>query len=258
MTCQEFLERHAEYVDDVMDPLEAAIWRDHAAHCPSCSRYDRVVRRGLRLVRELPEISPSPDFHPRLQFRIYRMEEELRAGSRASGAGAVLSLAIAGMLALLAWSPLLRLDPSLTTTRRGAGVAELAAGDGAEAGRAAPSDARARGGAEAEVSSGPTMSGGAVVPVQLAAEAEAPSMPSPGVVEVPAVGVRPFAVPIDGAEVWWWTAVRPAALNAAPSAFTPRGASLRTPGPYSPLVVGAPTFRSATFVRHAGGPVARD
>lgn len=96
MTCQEFLERHAEYVDDVMDPLEAAIWRDHAAHCPSCSRYDRVVRRGLRLVRELPEISPSPDFHPRLQFRIYRMEEELRAGSRASGAGAVLSLAIAG------------------------------------------------------------------------------------------------------------------------------------------------------------------
>lgn len=110
MTCQEFLARHAEYMDELLTPSELARWEAHLSACASCARYDRVVRKGVQLFRAAPQIEPSPDFFPRLQHRIYNLEDDLRSGHRGPGAGAMASLAIAGVLAFLAWSPLLRLD----------------------------------------------------------------------------------------------------------------------------------------------------
>jgi len=55
-------------------------------------------------------VEPSPDFEPRLQHRLFHVRDE-EAGERASGASAVVALAIAGMLAAIAWSPLFRQDP---------------------------------------------------------------------------------------------------------------------------------------------------
>jgi hypothetical protein len=76
----------------------------HLASCTSCARYDRVVRRGTELARELPEITPSDDFAERLQHRIYHVQDGAGiAGNRASGAA--VTLAVAGVIALLAWSP---------------------------------------------------------------------------------------------------------------------------------------------------------
>ncbi len=110
MTCQEFLARYSEYLDELLDPMEAARWHHHMGRCASCARYDRVVRQGLELVRDLPLLEPSPDFEPRLQHRLFHVRDE-QAGEHASGASAVVALAIAGMLAAIAWSPLLRQDP---------------------------------------------------------------------------------------------------------------------------------------------------
>jgi|GEM_PF-446370 len=110
MTCQEFLARHAEYMDELLPASEVARWEAHISACASCARYDRVVRRGVELLRAAPQIEPSSDFFPRLQHRIYNLEDEMRGGHRGPGAGAMASLAIAGVLAFLAWSPLLRLD----------------------------------------------------------------------------------------------------------------------------------------------------
>lgn len=110
MTCQEFLARHAEYMDELLNQQEVARCEAHLATCAACARYDRVVRQGIRLLRATPEIEPSADFFPRLQHRLYHLEDELRAGTRGPGASAVVSLAIAGVLAFLAWSPLMRLD----------------------------------------------------------------------------------------------------------------------------------------------------
>lgn len=124
MICQDFLARYSEFVDGAMEPTEAARWSDHLAECASCSRYDRVVRTGTDLVRGLPEIEPSYDFFPRLQHRIYNLDDDLRSQHRSSMSSAVVSLAVAGTLALLAWAPLLRFgvapkvdqaDPSSTT-----------------------------------------------------------------------------------------------------------------------------------------------
>lgn len=107
MTCRDFLAQHSEYLDERLDPLAAERIRTHAAKCPTCGRYDRVVRRGLRLVRQLPEVTPSPDFHARLQHRLFHVQEEL-AHERFAASGAAAALAIAGVIAFAAWSPLMR------------------------------------------------------------------------------------------------------------------------------------------------------
>lgn len=110
MRCQEFLVRHTDYLDGLLGSEESRRYEDHIVECASCARYDRVIRQGVEILRAAPAIEPSPDFFPRLQHRLYHVEDELRTGSRGPGANAVVSLAIAGVLALLAWSPLLRLD----------------------------------------------------------------------------------------------------------------------------------------------------
>lgn len=109
MTCREFLARYSEYLDERVGPLEAERWRSHAMLCRSCARYDQVLRDGLERVRELPDIEPSSDFLPRLQHRLYHLhDDDLESGNRASGGSAAVALAVAAMLTLLAWSPLIR------------------------------------------------------------------------------------------------------------------------------------------------------
>jgi hypothetical protein len=106
-TCDEILAAHSDYLDGVLPPHEAATVQWHLASCASCGRYDRVVRRGADLVRELPVVEPSDDFAERLQHRLYHLQDgPAIAGSRHTGAGAAATMAVAGVLALLAWSPL--------------------------------------------------------------------------------------------------------------------------------------------------------
>jgi len=70
MDCSEFIERYSEYDDSLLPSGEAAVFRLHLAECPSCARYDRVLRKGRMLARQLPEPAPSEDFVPRLQWAI--------------------------------------------------------------------------------------------------------------------------------------------------------------------------------------------
>lgn len=239
MTCRDFLARQSEYMDEVMHPLEAALWRKHAECCPSCARYDRVMRRGLRLARDLASIEPSPDFHPRLQYRLNHMEESLRAGSRASGAGAVLSLAVAGALALLAWGPLL--GPGPVVGRAPTDGQSIAGGEGAAA------EKRDEGlKPQAEPVARPGQ------PVQLAAEAGAGAhaVGVAGAVRGEPGPVRPAppaVISIPSGVAAWWIEPRPASLSGTHSVFHhARMVERHIPGPFSPLVVGAPAFRPAS------------
>ncbi len=84
----------------------------HLVTCSSCARYDRVVSEGVRLYREFPQIQPSDDFLPRLQHRIFHVEEEMKGPGRiGSGASATMTMAIAAMIALAAWIPATRTQP---------------------------------------------------------------------------------------------------------------------------------------------------
>lgn len=244
MICQDFRDRHAEYMDGVMDPLDAALWRDHAASCLECARYDRAMRQSVQLLRVLPEIEPSPDFYFRLQHRIYNLEDGIRASGRTSGVGAVVSLAIAGMLAFLAWSPLL-MDQAITPSMAGAaGRATIADG------RAAPVPQRPAEAARAEARGTP-VPGPASATVQLAAEAE--EEPGKGA-DAGAASVMPSLVApsMRAEEVWWWDSPRPSALRRQIPGFPSiQVVDQPAPGPYSPLVVGAPVYRSVSVVRRA-------
>jgi anti-sigma factor RsiW len=106
--CDEFLAGHSEYVDGRLSSLAAARLAAHADECRSCARYDRIVRRGMDLVRDLPAAEPSDDFELRLQHRIFHMEDAGALQPRAGGAAAALGIAAA--IALLAWSPMMVRD----------------------------------------------------------------------------------------------------------------------------------------------------
>lgn len=117
--------RHSEYVDGRMDALEAARWRRHVERCASCGRYDRVVRRGGELVRDLPRVEPSPDFRPRFRHRLFHVRDELSARRAAPNGGTVTLLAVAVVVAAASWGTFIRSGPGGTSA--GSGSADAAA-----------------------------------------------------------------------------------------------------------------------------------
>jgi len=118
MDCQIFLDRYSEYIDEVMDFDGAEQMDAHLQACEACGRYDRVMRRGLDLARAIPAVAPSSDFQMRLEHRLLHVRDEMANEGRTLNGGAAVSLALAGLLALAAWGPLLG--------RGGTELAELA------------------------------------------------------------------------------------------------------------------------------------
>jgi hypothetical protein len=103
--CDEYRASHSEYLDGLLSPIAAAQLSAHADACASCARYDRIVRKGIDLVRDLPAVEPSAEFETRLQHRIFHLQDAAALQPRAAGAATVFGVAAA--IALLAWSPLL-------------------------------------------------------------------------------------------------------------------------------------------------------
>jgi anti-sigma factor RsiW len=110
--CDTYLARYSDYLDHDMTVAERDEMEAHADDCPHCADYDRVVRRGTDVLRGLPELEVSDDFADRLRWRLYAAEEEDRRARRlASPAQAAGTLAIAALIAAVAWVPLMRPRP---------------------------------------------------------------------------------------------------------------------------------------------------
>lgn len=126
VTCDEFLARHSDYLDGFLPPLVTARLGAHASLCASCSRYDRIVRKGIDLVRDMPGVVPSEDFEQRLQHRIFHMEDARALQPRT---GAATALAVAAAIALLAWSPVMFIQSSApeATTPAAASLMDVSA-----------------------------------------------------------------------------------------------------------------------------------
>ncbi len=111
--CTQFLDAYSEFRDGL---LTRELMQGHEAHlvaCSSCARYDRVVEQGIRVFRDLPPVEPSQDFVPRLQHRLYHLEEEMRSPSgHASGTPVAFTLAIAAIIGVSAWMPTIRARPA--------------------------------------------------------------------------------------------------------------------------------------------------
>ena len=111
--CSQFLEGYSEFCDGKLEDARREAFEHHRIACESCARYDRVIRRGVELFRELPPATPSADFLPRLQHRIFHVDEE-RLRERQSSASSLLILAlVATALAATAWLPMAGREPPL-------------------------------------------------------------------------------------------------------------------------------------------------
>ena len=105
VNCARFVELYSDFRDQNLDVESLVALDDHVRSCISCARYDRVVRGGVELLSASPQIEPSADFFPRLQHRIFHLEDSRAAlGRRASGAS-IATLGIAAALTVAAWVP---------------------------------------------------------------------------------------------------------------------------------------------------------
>ena len=105
LSCSDCLARHSEFLDGMMDPGTEALWQAHLAGCAECARYDRVLRRGLRLLSARPPLEPAPDFIIHLQHRL--AAEDRAMTMRPIRSLAVASISVAAMLAFVAWLPVM-------------------------------------------------------------------------------------------------------------------------------------------------------
>lgn len=105
LSCKEVLARHSEYLDGELALADLEIWRAHLAACPPCARYDRILRKGVRLLSETPQVEPDPSFKLHLRYRL--ADEEHRLNVRPATMNAAASVSVAAMLALAAWLPIM-------------------------------------------------------------------------------------------------------------------------------------------------------
>ncbi len=114
------MESFSDYVDDTGAPevREAAL--RHRNGCVRCRRYEEVYRGGLRILATEPEELEVPeDFHPRLQHRLYHVDDERALARSAAGihpsllvvGAAAVFAALVGVPALLEPDPEVELSP---------------------------------------------------------------------------------------------------------------------------------------------------
>lgn len=101
MVCKEFIDRYTEYIDGALAAGERRRFDTHLKGCKSCRRYQRVLTRGLAMWRALPRVTASPDFLPRLQHRLYHVDESTNRSWRGQlGRAAAIAVVSAGLFTL--------------------------------------------------------------------------------------------------------------------------------------------------------------
>lgn len=117
MTCSDFLQSFSDYYDGTGSESLRRDAEEHLDDCPDCRRYLGTFDRGRKLLRSFPRVEVSDDFRPRLQHRIYHLEdgEALKRGmlGSASGTTAATALGMAVLLVFAAWSPTLFGEPEV-------------------------------------------------------------------------------------------------------------------------------------------------
>ncbi|NNF12397.1 MAG: hypothetical protein HKN72_04205 [Gemmatimonadetes bacterium] len=108
MNCSQVVTHFTDYLDGIASAEAAAAVEEHLEGCPTCVRYEKVLRNGSELLRTLPDPELREDFVPRLQHRLFDVDNERAIRATAdSGAPAMTVAAIAVLLAVIAWSPVL-------------------------------------------------------------------------------------------------------------------------------------------------------
>ncbi len=112
MDCAEYLARASEHLDGVLEKSLNLEVEAHLAECAACRGYHHTLTKGVSLFRSLPDLDPPGDFNPRLQHRIYHLEDGARIAGESLGSGVTTAavLAMAFLFTVVAWSPRLAAD----------------------------------------------------------------------------------------------------------------------------------------------------
>ena len=105
--CRRFVDGYSEYRDGRLEPEDRSFFIGHMAQCASCRRYDRVIRRGIQVLRE-PVEAPSGALMSiaEVRFRATAFEREsLALGTAGSGVTLSAAVVVALLLAVVAWGP---------------------------------------------------------------------------------------------------------------------------------------------------------
>ena len=105
--CRKFLARYSQYRDGRLDNEDRSFFIGHLARCSSCRRYDRVIRRGVQVLREPVEAPTAPSLSMvEVRLRATAFEREsLALGTAGSGVTLSAAVLVALLLAAVAWSP---------------------------------------------------------------------------------------------------------------------------------------------------------
>lgn len=107
MNCSEYVGALTDHLDGSPVEVDVRGLEAHVESCPACSRYRMVVEKGAEVLRALPEPELSEDFGPRLQHRLYHVDDEAALYGAGSGAPALTVAGMAFLLTAIAWSPTL-------------------------------------------------------------------------------------------------------------------------------------------------------
>ena len=112
MTCYDFRDRFSDFFDGTADSSFLGEANAHLAECMDCRRYRDVVTQGSAILRSMPPVVVADDFFPRLQHRIYHLEDGPAMG-QADTVGSGTTVAVAVLIVLAAWSPALVRPPQI-------------------------------------------------------------------------------------------------------------------------------------------------
>ena len=108
MNCSDYVAALTDHLDGSALEEDVRGLEAHLESCAACRRYRAVVEKGAELLRALPEPELTEDFGPRLQHRLYHVDEEAALYGAASATPAMTVVGMALLLTALAWSPTLR------------------------------------------------------------------------------------------------------------------------------------------------------
>lgn len=99
MDCEEFFEDYSDYFDWRLEEHALADYRQHLSNCPTCREYDRVMRSGLHLIRDLEPPPSRADIVSRVQDKITALHSQL--GRRTGELGRALAVSAATAITVL-------------------------------------------------------------------------------------------------------------------------------------------------------------
>ena len=117
MDCSGFLREFSEFYDAPTGASAREAAEAHMRECEACARYEQVVSRGVELLQAMPQVELAESFRPRLQHKLFHVDDgdaatQVRSGSAVPVAAA---LGMGLLLAVIAWYPsFLRATPEVS------------------------------------------------------------------------------------------------------------------------------------------------